>query len=64
MLVITPLKTESKDKTEIVISHDGETVLRIMSDSNLYPIFSNVIRLSYELGKRDMRREDLKPKLN
>lgn len=64
MLTITPLKTEELDKVEIVLGHDGEPVLRIMGDSNLYPVFMSVISLCYELGKRDMRSEDLKPKKN
>lgn len=64
MLTITPLKTDELDKVEIVLGHDGEPVLRIMADSNLYPVFMSVILLCYELGQRNMRSEDLKPKLN
>jgi len=64
ILTITPLKTEQPDKTEIVMGHNGEPVLRIMADSNLYYVFSSVATLCYDLGKRDMRIEDSKPKIN
>lgn len=49
---------------ELVIFHDGYEVLSILTEKQLVTVLNKVISSSYDLGKVDMRNEDMKPRLN